>query len=91
MVNAVLVDDSREAQNLAFSGNVEYFNVTRRRCRKSRENVFDNYKQKFAGIKCHENSKIKFPREFKVANHCKRGKICLKIYLIEQKSCNLLP
>ena len=70
MANAVLVDDSRGAQNLVFSGNVEYFNVTRRRCRKSRENVFDNYKQKFAGIKCHENSKIKFPREFKVANHC---------------------
>ena len=30
-------------------------------------------------------------REFKVANCWKGRKICRKMYLIEQNSCNLLP
>ena len=52
------------------------------------KNVFSNFKQKVPK-RC-KNSRIKLPREFKVANCGKTEKIRLIIHLIEQKSCNLL-
>ena len=51
---------------------------------------FVTFKQKVAGIKCHENSKIDMSPEFKVANSRKEGNIRLKTHLNEQKPYNLL-
>ena len=52
---------------------------------------FATFKEKAIPIKFHENSRIKMSRDFKVANCWERRKIRLKMYLIQQKSCNLLP
>ena len=62
-----------------------------RKCRENRENLFACFKEKVTEIKFHENSRIKIPREFKAADFWKGRKICLKMFLIEQKTCNLLP
>ena len=43
-------------------------NVTGRNCRESRITFLVNFKQKVAGMKSYENSKIKLSREFKVSN-----------------------
>ena len=61
-----------------------------RKCHENRENVFASFKGKVTGIKFHESSRIKMSREFKVENCWKGRKICRKMYLTEQKSCNLL-
>ena len=58
-----------------------------RKCGESRENVFATFKEKVTEIKFHKNSTIKMSGEFKG----KGRKICPKMYLIQQKSCNLLP
>ena len=39
-----------------------------KKCHKNREIFFATFKEKVAGIKCQENSKIKTLRKFKVAN-----------------------
>lgn len=57
-------------------------NVTGKKCCESRKNYFASFKQKFVGIECCENLKIKILREFNVLNCCKRGKMCLKMHLI---------
>lgn len=43
-------------------------NVTGKKCCESRKNYFASFKQKFVGIECCENLKIKILREFKVKN-----------------------
>ena len=52
---------------------------------------FATFKQKVAGIKCHENSKINMSRKFKVMNWWNGKKTRFKIHLFEQKPCYLLP
>ena len=91
VAHTVLINYNKKVENLVYSGKIEYFKV--RKChgkkvlRKSRK-LFAIFLKKVAGIKCHEDSKIKMWREIKVA---KWGKNYLKMHLIKQKSCNLLP
>ena len=44
------------------------------------------FAQKVAGIKCHENYKIKMSLRFKITNCWKGGKIRLKKHLIRQQN-----
>ena len=48
-------------------------------------------RQKVAGIRNGENSKIIMSQEFKVANCCRGRKFYLKSHLIEQKRLGKIP
>ena len=58
--------------------------LKQKKYRESPENFYADFKQKVAGIKCHENSKIQMSGEFKITNCWKERKIGLKMQLVEQ-------
>ena len=66
------------------------YEENKNKCREFPENIFANFKQKFAEIKCQNITGISGSAPLK-GKMKKVRKICLKIHLSEQKPCNLLP